>query len=76
MCGDPWHSRRRRRFRLGDWVERIASSVTGFGFDRRLRYVSAVRPKVIDGERCLVVDGMLADTSPDLNRNCSQVIFA
>ncbi len=54
------------RFRPSDWVERISSSVASFGPDRRLRYASVVRPKVIDGERCLIVDGVLADTSPSL----------
>lgn len=54
------------RFRPSDWVERISSSVASFGPDRRLRYASAVRPSVIDGERCLIVDGALADTSPGL----------
>lgn len=52
------------RFRPSDWIDRISSSVASFGPDRRLRYASTVRPKVINGERCLVVDGVLADTSP------------
>ncbi len=54
------------RFRPSDWVERISSSVASFGPDRRLRYASMVRPKVINGERCLLVDPTLADISPGL----------
>lgn len=57
------------RFRPSDWVERISSSVASFGPDRRLRYASTVRPKIIDGERCLVVDGALAETSPGIYRH-------
>ncbi len=55
-----------QRFRPSDWIERIASSMASFGSDRRLRYASLLHPEVIDGERCLVVDGALADTSPGI----------
>lgn len=53
-----------QRFRPSDWVDRISSSIASFGPDRRLRYASMVRPKVIDGERCLVIDSTLADINP------------
>jgi hypothetical protein len=52
------------RFRPSDWVDRISSTVASFGPDRRLRYAPAVHPRVINGERCLVVDGALADSRP------------
>lgn len=52
------------RFRPSDWVDRISSSVASFGPDRRLRYASAVHPKVINGERCLVVNANLAESRP------------
>lgn len=54
------------RFRPGDWIERISSNGASFGPDRRLRYTSAVHPVIVEGERCLAVNGSLADTSPVL----------
>ena len=53
-----------QRFRPSDWVDRISSSVASFGPDRRLRYTSLVHPKIINGEKCLIVKGALADTRP------------
>lgn len=55
-----------QRFRPSDWIERVASVMAGFDADRRLRYDSLLRPEIINGEKCLVVDGALADTSPDV----------
>lgn len=55
-----------QRFRPSDWIDRISASVGSFGPDRRLRYVSLVHPEVINGERCLVVAGELAETRPGL----------
>ncbi len=55
-----------QRFRPSDWIDRISSSVASFGSDRRLRYASLAHPKVINGERCLVVAGALADSQPGL----------
>lgn len=52
------------RFRPSDWVDRISATVASFGPDRRLRYAAQVHPKVINGERCLVVNGALADSRP------------
>lgn len=54
------------RFRPSDWIERISASVAQFGPDRRLRYASSVRPRVIDGEKCLVVAQALAEQRPAL----------
>lgn len=55
-----------QRFRPSDWIERISSSLAQFGPDRRLRYTRLVHPRVIDGEKCLVVAGALADKQPAL----------
>jgi len=55
-----------QRFRPSDWIERISSSVAQFGPDRRLHYAPAVTPQVIDGEKCLVVAGALAELRPAL----------
>jgi hypothetical protein len=55
-----------QRFRPSDWIERISSSVAQFGPDRRLRYTPLAQPRLIDGEKCLVVAGALAQQRPDL----------
>jgi hypothetical protein len=55
-----------QRFRPSDWIERISSSVAQYGPDRRLRYTRLVHPQVIDGEKCLVVNGAFAKQQPAL----------
>ncbi len=48
-------TRKGNRFRPSDWVDRICSSYAEFGEDRKLRYSHFLKPKIIDGVRCLVV---------------------
>jgi len=55
-----------QRFRPSDWIERLSAALANFGPDRRLRYASTVYPRVIDGEKCLVVNGVLAEQQPEL----------
>ncbi len=52
------------RFRPSDWVERISTTIASFGPDHRLRYAPGARPKVIKGQKCLVVDSTLRDENP------------
>lgn len=54
-----------RRFRPSDWIERISTTLAKFGSDHRLVYSSSVRPQVINGEKCLVIDQSLQETNPD-----------
>ncbi len=54
-----------RRFRPSDWIERISTTLAHFGADHRLVYSSSVRPQIINGEKCLVIDKTLQDTNPD-----------
>ncbi len=54
------------RLRPHDWVERISSMVAEFGPDHRLHYSENAHPAVIDGQRCLVVDGRLRKDVPQL----------
>ncbi len=54
-----------RRFRPSDWIERISTTLARFGADHRLVYSSSVRPQIINGEKCLVIDRTLQDTNPD-----------
>jgi len=55
-----------RRFRPSDWIERIAAAVGRFGPDHRLTYTQAVRPAIIDGDKCLVVDKCLRQDNRQL----------
>ncbi len=55
-----------RRFRPSDWIERISTMLATFGPDNRLQYANAVRPQIIDGQKCLVVDQKLKDQNPDV----------
>ncbi|TPW11875.1 MAG: hypothetical protein FD130_1891, partial [Halothiobacillaceae bacterium] len=52
------------KFRPSDWIERISTTLGSFGRDHRLVYSASVRPGVINGERCLLVDPSLRDTNP------------
>ena len=53
-----------RRFRPSDWIERISTTMATFGDDHRLNYSDAVRPRMVEGEKCLVIDPSLKETNP------------
>jgi len=53
-----------RRFRPSDWIERISTTLASFGDDHRLHYSNAVRPRMVEGEKCLVIDPSLKETNP------------
>lgn len=53
-----------RKFRPSDWIERISASLGSFGPDHRLHYSKAAEPRVINGEKCLVVDKALHEKNP------------
>ena len=52
------------RFRPSDWIERISATLATFGPDHRLRYARGVQPKIINGQKCLVLDANLRDENP------------
>lgn len=52
------------RFRPSDWIERISTTMASFGKDHRLHYSNAVRPSMVEGEKCLVVENSLKETNP------------
>jgi len=54
-----------QRFRPSDWIERLSSVLASFGPDHRLHYNVKVRPGIIDGEKCLVVDRALEKENPE-----------
>lgn len=43
-------------FRPSDWVDRMCSTYASFGADRKLRYSPYLKPRVVNGIRCLAVD--------------------
>ncbi len=53
-----------RRFRPSDWIERISTTLASFGPDHRLVYSDSVRPELVNGEKCLVVDQSLRHSNP------------
>jgi hypothetical protein len=52
-------------FRPSDWVDRMCSTYASFGTDKKLRYSPYLKPKVVNGVRCLAVDLKLRDVNPD-----------
>ena len=53
-----------RKFRPSDWIERISTVTATFGADHRLHYADEVQPRMINGEKCLVVDKSLEQRDP------------
>ena len=52
-------------FRPSDWVDRMCSTYASFGPDRKLRYSPYLKPRVINGMRCLAVNTKLKDVNPE-----------
>jgi Protein of unknown function (DUF3579) len=53
-----------RVFRPSDWAERLCGIMSTFGRDQQMRYSASVRPIMLDGVRCVMVDQALAETEP------------
>lgn len=54
-----------KQFRPSDWVDRMCSSYATFGDDKKLRYSPYLKPKVMNGVRCLEVDLQLKIVNPE-----------
>lgn len=55
-----------KRFRPSDWIERISANMGTFGSDHRLHYAEYVKPAIVNGEKCLVVDqNILEEKNPE-----------
>ena len=59
------NTRAGKPFRPSDWVDRMCSTYATFGEDRKLRYSPYLKPKVVNGVRCLAVDLKLKTVNPD-----------
>lgn len=65
-----------QRFRPSDWVERLIDTLSVYGADRRLsparpnghdrrqQQISFLHAQVVDGQKCLVVDGRFCAANP------------
>ncbi len=52
-------------FRPSDWVDRTCSTYASFGSDKKLIYSPYLKPKVMNGVRCLAVNMRLKDVNPE-----------
>jgi Protein of unknown function (DUF3579) len=53
-----------RAFRPSDWAERLCGVMSTFGGDQQMRYSPYVRPVMLDGVRCVVVEPSLREIEP------------
>lgn len=53
-----------RAFRPSDWAERLCGIMSTFGGDHQMRYSRFVRPMMLDGVRCVVVELALEEDEP------------
>lgn len=54
-----------RTFRPSDWAERMCGNLSSFR-NRRIFYSPLLRPAIVDGHRCVVVDRQLQHLHPKL----------
>lgn len=52
-------------FRPSDWVDRMCSTYATFGPDRKLRYSPYLKPRLVNGVRCLAVNLKLKEINPE-----------
>ncbi len=53
-----------RAFRPSDWADRLCGVLSTFGGDQQMRYSPYVRPLMLDGVRCVMVEPLLANIEP------------
>lgn len=59
------NTRAGKPFRPSDWVDRMCSTYATFGEDRKLKYSPYLKPRVVNGIRCLAVDLKLKTVNPE-----------
>lgn len=59
------NTRAGKPFRPSDWVDRMCSTYATFGEDRKLKYSPYLKPRVVNGVRCLAVDLKLKLVNPE-----------
>ena len=58
-------TRNGKTFRPSDWVDRMCSTYASFGADKKIRYSPYLKPRVVNGVRCLAVDLKLKEVNPE-----------
>ena|SRR5438105_3905313 len=53
-----------KAFRPSDWAERLCGVMSVFGADQQIRYSQHVRPIMMDGVRCVVLESRLGTLEP------------
>ncbi len=54
-----------RKFRPSDWAERLCGHMAKFKH-RRIYFSPKLRPAVIDGIKCVIVDLSIRETDPEI----------
>ena len=52
-------------FRPSDWAERLCGCMSLFGEDQRISYSPYLKPVIVSGIKCVVVDRRLEQMSPE-----------
>jgi hypothetical protein len=52
-------------FRPSDWAERLCSCMSLFGADQRMKYSPYLKPIIVSGVKCVVVDCRLEQMIPE-----------
>jgi hypothetical protein len=52
-------------FRPSDWAERLCGCMSLFGEDQRISYSPYLKPIIVSGVKCVVVDRRLEQMSPE-----------
>ncbi len=52
-------------FRPSDWVERLCGCMSLYGEDQRISYSTYLKPIIVSGVKCVVVDRRLEQMSPE-----------
>lgn len=58
------NTRAGKPFRPSDWVDRMCATYATFGENRKLVYSPYLKPRVVNGVRCLAVDLKLKAVNP------------
>jgi hypothetical protein len=54
-----------KTFRPSDWAERLCGCMSLFGEDQRISYSRYLKPIMVSGVKCVVVDRRLEQMSPE-----------
>ncbi len=64
-----------RRFRPSDWIERISTQAATFA-NHKIHYSKSVQPRMVNGNKCLVVEQSLQDENPKVYEHIMSFVKA